>query len=165
MRKAVTRAPAGDRKGRGLARQGGGSGVTRLTRVGLAVLVLGQALSESAAGGPPPVIDRGVHDKVREGGSRVVVELYISGGVKPEGELPGPSAVRAQREAIAHAQATVLSRLGGARFVLVRQYTTAPFLVLEIGAEALALLETMGDVVVRVRLDVTVAPNTGRDGG
>ena len=83
------------------------------------------------------------------GRSRVLVELRLSGGVRPEGE---------QRQAIARAQDEVLSRLRGTDFTLVRRLESTPFLALEVGPSALAALRTMGDLVVRVIPDAVVPP-------
>lgn len=106
----------------------------------------------------PPLIDPEVRGAVSRGNARVVVELRITGGFKAEGEIPNP-VVEAQRNAIAAAQAGILSRLAGTRFSLVRQYKTIPFLVLEIGADALAVLETAGDLVAQVHKDTMMVPS------
>lgn len=108
-----------------------------------------------------PVIDEGVRAAVRQGSTRVIVELRIPGGVKPEGDLTSPAAVAAQRRAISEAQARVVARLAGTRFSQIRQYRSVPFLALEVGPDALAALEHMGDVVSRVLEDRTVLPRAG----
>jgi len=110
---------------------------------------------------PSPVVDAGIRVAVRQGSARVIVELRIPGGVKPEGELTSPAAVAAQRRAISDAQASVVARLAGTRFSLLRQYRSAPFLALEVGPDALTALEGMGDVVSRVLEDRTVLPRAG----
>jgi len=91
----------------------------------------------------------------------VIVELRLAAGIKPEGGLPDPAAVATQRRAIVEAQTSVLNRLGGTRFSLIRQYATVPFLALAIGPDALTALETLGDVVARVREDVALMPGAG----
>lgn len=116
------------------------------------------ALSESL-----PVIDPEVRNGVGRGNVRAVVEIRITGGVKPEGELPSPEAIETQRHAIAAAQARIRSRLAGTRFSLIRQYMTIPFLAIEIGPDALAVLETMGDAVTRVLPD-TMMSRSGKGG-
>jgi hypothetical protein len=110
---------------------------------------------------PPPVIDPGVRAAVGQGSARVIVELRVPGGVKPEGDLAGPAAVAIQRRAISDAQASVIARLAGTRFSLARQYRSVPFLALEVGPDALAALEGMGDVVSRVLEDRRVSPRSG----
>jgi hypothetical protein len=110
---------------------------------------------------PSPVIDEGARAAVRQGSARVIVELRIPGGFKPEGDLGSPGAVAAQRRAISEAQAKVVARLAGTRFSQVRQYRSVPFLALEVGPDALAALEHMGDVVSRVLEDRTVMPRAG----
>lgn len=106
-----------------------------------------------------PVIDPEVRNAVGQGSARVLVELRVTSGTRPEGELPTPEAVAAQRRAIADARQSILSRLAGTHFSLARQYASVPLLALEIRADALAALETMGDVVARVRADTTAAPD------
>src|SRR5207244_4105221 len=54
-------------------------------------------------------VDPRVEEEVGRGRSRVLVELRLPGGVRPEGE---------QRQAIARAQDEVLSRLSGTDFTL-----------------------------------------------
>ena len=125
---------------------------------GVAVLVVsegGRVAQASAI--EPPVIDPEVRDAVARGPVRVIVLL----------RLPDPSAadagVRSTREqAIATARQAALSRLAGTLHRLVRQYTTIPLLTLEIGADALLALETMGDLVVRVQGERVRRPATPR---
>jgi hypothetical protein len=105
-----------------------------------------------------PSIDPRVRETIRRGEALVLVELRIPGGAVPEGRLSGPDAIVAQRQAIAAAQASVLSRLSGTHFSLRRRYETVPFLALGVGPDALAALESMIDVVARVRPDTTVTP-------
>lgn len=99
-----------------------------------------------------PFIDPEVRSALHRGRARVLVEVRI-GAVQP-------GAGRAVREAIATAQSKILSRLGRTGYTLVRQYTTVPFLLLEISQDALPVLETMGDLVTRVLAD----PLKSRDG-
>jgi hypothetical protein len=70
----------------------------------------------------------------------VPVELRIS-ALKPESELK-PESVKARRQAIGEGQDRVLSQLGNMRSTVARRYQT-----LEVGADALAKLEGMTDVV------------------
>jgi hypothetical protein len=104
-----------------------------------------------------PMIEPQVRTAVAAGRARVLVELRIVGGMRPEGELATADA-SAQRNAIAAAQQSVVSRLAGADYSLSRRYTSVPLLALEVGADALAALEAMGDLVVRVRADRAVPP-------
>ena len=97
-------------------------------------------------------VDPRVEEEVGRGRSRVLVELRLPGGVRPEGE---------QRQAIARAQDEVLSRLSGTDFTLARRFASTPFLALEVGPSALAALRTMGDVVVRVVADAVLPPAGG----
>ena len=112
----------------------------------------------AVAAEPAPVVDAGVRGAVAQGRARVIVELRVPGGVQPEGTLAGPGAVAAQRSAIASVQAEVLARLGGTAFFLVRRYASTPHLALEIAPDALAALETMGNLVARIVRDLPRAP-------
>jgi len=103
-----------------------------------------------------PMIDPAVRAAAAAGQTRVIIELRIRPSFTPEGKLAGPTAVEAQRKAIANAQAEVLGRLSGTRFALVRQYDARPVMALLIDADALALLEAAGDVVARVLPDARV---------
>lgn len=107
---------------------------------------------------PVAEIDGRVEAAVGRGRARVIVELRLPGGVAPEGELGSAARVDAQRRAIAAAQATVLSRLAGTDFTLVRRFGSVPLLTLEIGASALAGLRAMGDVVARVMPEAVIPP-------
>ena len=104
-------------------------------------------------------IDPDVRRSVQQGDAPVIVALRIRGGFQPEGRLAGVAAVAAQRHTISEAQASVTDRLGGTDFVEIRRYRSVPFLVLRVGPQALAALETMSDVVVHVRREVTVSPS------
>ena len=99
------------------------------------------------------MIHSAVRAAVAVGQTRVIIDLRITPAFKPEGDLPGPAAVEAQRKAIAKAQAEVLGRLSGTKFALVRQYDALPMLALLIDLDALARLEAAGDVVAKVLPD------------
>jgi hypothetical protein len=106
-------------------------------------------------------VDPRVEAEVARGRVRVLVELRIAGGARPEGELGGADRIAAQRQAVAAAQAAVLSRLQGTDAVLVRRFAITPALALEIGPGALAHLVTMGDIVTRIVLEGTASPSHG----
>jgi len=97
-------------------------------------------------------VDPRVEAEVAQGRSRVLVELRIAGGARPDGE---------QRQAIARAQDEVLSRLSGTDVTLVRRFESTPFLALEVGPSALAALRAMGDVVARIVPDSVLKPTGG----
>ncbi|HZF04877.1 MAG TPA: hypothetical protein VE932_11165 [Patescibacteria group bacterium] len=95
-------------------------------------------------------VDPRVESEVARGRSRVLVELRIPGGARPDGE---------QRQAIARAQDDVLSRLSGTDVTLVRRFESTPFLALEVGPSALGALRAMGDVVARILPDSVLSPS------
>jgi hypothetical protein len=115
-----------------------------------------RSTEERPAGGV--VVDPTVAAQVRHGPSRVLVEVHVPGGFKPEGEL-SPAAAAAQRQAITAAQQRVLSGLAGTGFRLARSFAGVPFLALEIDAGALGALRAMPDVVRRVAADELSAPS------
>jgi hypothetical protein len=102
------------------------------------------------------VIDPEVRAAVARGQARVLVEL------RPTGGSASPGDAAAQERAIAAAQQAVLARLAQQSHRLVHRYTSVPLLSLEIGAAALGALETMGDLVLRVRADRLRAPSSPR---
>lgn len=93
-----------------------------------------------------PVIDPEVR-AMAGGSTRVLVDLR---------------ARAADPAAVSDAQNEVLRRLAGTGARLVRRYTTVPLLALEIDADALARLEGMGGLVIRVRPD-RIAPLEGSE--
>ena len=124
-----------------------------LAGVTAASLVLVACASGSASG---VTIDPRVDADAARGRSRVIVELHVA-DMTPEGTLT-PERAAAQRRAIADAQDAVLSRLRGTDATLVRRFASSPLLALEIGPSALAMLRTMGDVVIRVVPDTVIPP-------
>jgi cytosine/adenosine deaminase-related metal-dependent hydrolase len=98
-------------------------------------------------------IDPAVRAGVAAGMTRVILELRITPGFRPEGELSTPAAVQEQRQTIARTQDDILARLAGTSFSVSRKYEGLPLLALEIGPEALARLEAAGDLVARVLPD------------
>ena len=116
--------------------------INRLYLVVCASLAITQAMADV-------VVDTSVLEAVADGRARVIVELNISGGFTPVGELTEKRA-RAQTEAIAASQQAVLFELAGADVQLIRRQQTAPFLALEIGASALEVLRSMPELVIRI---------------
>jgi hypothetical protein len=93
-----------------------------------------------------PVIDPELRAMPSGGSARVLVELR---------------ARAADPSAVSDAQNEVLRRLAGTGARLARRYTTAPLLALEIDAAALARLEQMEGLVIRVRPDRIAPPLEG----
>jgi hypothetical protein len=128
-----------------------------------AVSLLAGLLSFASAAIAPatdrtPMIDPEVRVAVTRGTARVLVELRVADGTRPEAELSTAEAAARQRSAIAAAQHTLVGRLVGTHFSIRRQYTMIPMIALEIGADALAVLERAGDLVARIRPDSTRRP-------
>jgi subtilisin family serine protease len=118
----------------------------------------GLALARTTpAEAPPPLVPSHlVHRAATTGSVRVIVQ--VGGPAMPEATLPGDVAVAAQRQTIATAQSAVLSRLAGVRHRVLRQYTTVPFLAVEVDAYALTVLERLRGLVVTVEEDVLHRP-------
>jgi hypothetical protein len=129
---AVVRVAAG----KGIVRPRGRVGTTWAPRVAMLLVALTGVLS--ASGADDPVIDPDVRATIRTGTARVLVDLRVA---------------TAEPSAIGSTQDETLRRLAGSGARLVRRFSTAPLLALEIDAPALARLETMRDIVVRVRVD------------
>jgi hypothetical protein len=124
------------------------------------LLLSAAMLSEPAAwttAQAAPIIDPRVRESAAHGNVRVLVELRTS-HIRPESELSTAEAVDRQRAAIAQAQQSVLARLAG-HFRLIRSYTVIPWLLIEVDAGALAVLEEMGDVISRVLPDDVRTPS------
>jgi len=129
---AVVRVAAG----KGIVRPRGRVGTTWAPRVAMLLVALTGVLS--ASGADDPVIDPDVRATIRTGTARVLIDLRVA---------------TAEPSAIGSTQDETLRRLAGSGARLVRRFSTAPLLALEIDAPALARLETMRDIVVRVRVD------------
>jgi hypothetical protein len=129
---AVVRVAAG----KGIVRPRGRVGTTWAPRVAMLLVALTGVWS--ASGADDPVIDPDVRATIRTGTARVLVDLRVA---------------TAEPSAIGSTQDETLRRLAGSGARLVRRFSTAPLLALEIDAPALARLETMRDIVVRVRVD------------
>jgi len=110
------------------------------------VIALAGALGAASGTEDRLVIDPDVRAAARGGTIRVIVELRA-----PHND---PSALR-------NAQDEVLRRLAGTGARLARRYATAPFLAIEIDAAALARLEEMSALVMRVRADDIARPYEG----
>ena len=115
--------------------------------------------------GPPVAVDPPVRASIQAAGvARVLVELRLPGGPHvAEGHLP-PAAVAAQRQAIAGARARVLGRLQGLAHQVLREYSTVPFVLLEINANALSALEAAGIDVLRIHEDKVAYPQLAQSG-
>jgi len=121
---------------KGIVRPRGRVGTTWAPRVAMLLVALTGVWS--ASGADDPVIDPDVRATIRTGTARVLVDLRVA---------------TAEPTAIGSTQDETLRRLAGSGARLVRRFSTAPLLALEIDAPALARLETMRDIVVRVRVD------------
>jgi hypothetical protein len=121
---------------KGIVRPRGRVGTTWAPRVAMLLVALTGVWS--ASGADDPVIDPDVRATIRTGTARVLVDLRVA---------------TAEPSAIGSIQDETLRRLAGSGARLVRRFSTAPLLALEIDAPALARLETMRDIVVRVRVD------------
>jgi len=100
-----------------------------------------------AFAGDEPVIDPDVRTAVRAGVVRVLVDLRVTAA--------GPSE-------IGSAQDEALRRLAGTGARVTRRFSSAPLLTLEIDAPALSRLESMSDLVARVRMDRIIPLNEER---
>src|SRR5262245_8507778 len=128
----------------------------RATRMWLLILTVSIALA-----GPDPlfaqVVPTQLSQKVLvEGSVRVIVHLATP--MTPEGLLTDSASVQGQRQRIASAQNGVLSALAGSSHRVVHRYETLPFLALEVGPGALAILNALGSLITRVEEDTLAWP-------
>src|SRR5262245_17702666 len=91
-----------------------------------------------------------------EGTVPVIVQLAMA--VTPEGVLADESAVLGQRQGIANAQLAVLAALTGQGIRVRHRYETLPFLALEVDLAALAVLNSLKGIVLRLEEDVMERP-------
>ena len=118
-----------------------------LTWVGrVAVVLIALTDAWSASGADDPVIDPDVRAAIQAGTVRVLVELRVAS--------VDPSVIR-------RAQDEAVRRLTGTGARLVRRFSSAPLLALEIDTPALSRLEAMRDLVTRVRADRIVPLDDG----
>lgn len=102
------------------------------------LLVALTGVCSATSGADDPVIDADVRAAISGGTVRVLVDLRA-----PSTDPP----------AIRNLQDEALRRLAGTGARVVRRFATVPLLALAIDASALARLEAMRDIVVRVRAD------------
>jgi len=105
---------------------------------------------------PPGIIQKVQAERI----ARVIVRLDVQ--TRSEGTLDTPQAVEAQRQAIASAQTFLSAELTRTGHRMIRRFQTIPFLVLEVEADALAVLER-SSLVIRVaedRLDAPLLPQS-----
>ncbi len=76
----------------------------------------------------------------------VLVVVGLKAPWQPEGRL-SKEVVVAQRQAIAAAQSYLLTELAGTKYRITRQYENIPGIALEVGSDALAVLEKSAAVV------------------
>jgi len=92
-----------------------------------------------------------------QGTVRVIVELGNVGAV-PEGTLPGPAAVAAQRARIAADRAVLRSTLQGLRHRVLREFRTLPYVGLEVDYDTLRVLDAVPGLATLVHEDVLLRP-------
>jgi hypothetical protein len=119
---------------------------TVIIMLGVVTVTLAGGRSVARAMDDRPVIDPAVRAMPQGGPVRVLVELR---------------APAADPSALDEAQNEVLRRLTGTNTRLARRYSTTPLLALEIDAAALARLEEMRGLVIRVRPDRISPPFEG----
>jgi hypothetical protein len=132
-----------------------------VSRAAVIAVVVSGGCAMAPASAASPAISPAVVAAVTQGRARVLVELHAPEGFRPEGDLPGPDAIAAQRSAIAIAQQAVITGLQGTDAVVLQRYASVPVLALEIGPSALRAIEGMAHVA-RVVEDTVNLPSPGR---
>jgi subtilisin len=134
------------------------SGRARLRAARMWLLIL---IASIAMVAPSPVFAQVVplelsQKALVEGRVRVIV--HLAAPMTPEGLLTDSAAVQGQRQGIANAQNAVLGALAGSSHRMIHRYETLPFLALEVGPGALAILNSLGSLITRVEEDTLAAP-------
>ena len=124
----------------------GGMRVRWTPTIALVVVALAGGWSTASGADDRPMIDPDVRAAAHGGTIRVLVELRVP---------------RTDPAVLRNTQDEVLRRLAGTATRLARRYATAPFLAIEIDAAALARLEEMPALVMRVRADDIARPYEG----
>ena len=106
------------------------------------------------------LVPQNVRNQVATGGqARVIVEVRLTPSpFLPEGQLPTLAHIAAQRANLAFAQSQILSRLQGRGHSIRHRFETAPYLALEVDADALRQLEASPSYVQRIVEDTLNAP-------
>jgi len=115
-------------------------------------LTLGAASAAARPGSVPSALSG---EAASQGSVRVIAGLAVA--VRPEGELPGPASVVAQRASIVRAQDRLFSSLAGTGHRVTRRFGTIPFVALEGSSAALAVLEAHA-LVTSVTQDLPERP-------
>lgn len=127
----------------------------RLSLTALAIIVA-MAASAGLAIAQQPKVSADLTNQARtKGNVYVIVRLNVE--AKVEGILPSSQAVTAQRQSIAAAQDALLRELAGRRHRVTGRVATLPILGLEVGLDALAVLERSSRVL-RVTEDGVAKP-------
>ena len=116
--------------------------IGRLFSCARVALILVTAAGSATAGEIPAAL----YDKARAQASvRVIVQLRVA--TIPEGHLESTNAVASQRQGIAARRSKLMTDLAATRHRMIREFETIPFVALEVGPDALLVLEASPDVV------------------
>jgi hypothetical protein len=140
--------------------EGTRGGRHRASRAAVVALVLSGQCAMASTNSSSPIVSPAVVAAVAHGRARVLVELRAGAGFQAEGDLHDGDAISAQRSGIAASQQAVIAGLQGTDAIVLQQYTSVPFLALEIGPSALRAIENMTEVV-RVVEDSLNVPSVG----
>ena len=91
-----------------------------------------------------------------QGTVRVIVELGGVGAL-PEGELLSQASVAAQRGRIASDRVALRASLRGLRHRVLREFTTIPYIGLEVDYDALRVLDALPGLATRVHEDLLIS--------
>ncbi|HEV8310852.1 MAG TPA: S8 family serine peptidase, partial [Methylomirabilota bacterium] len=137
--------------------------IPRSSVVALAAAVILAVASGVASATPAEVVSQELVQKAWAQGT-VPVIVHLDVAVVPEGVLADDAAVTVQRSAIASTRNFILSALTGLWHRVRHEYETVPLLALEVGPDALSLLQALRGPVARVEED-TLAHATLAESG
>ena len=130
--------------------------LTLLACVSVAVVV------PTVAGAADLAAQHVVERAAAEGRVSVIVELGPA--ATPEHLLPHAAAIAGQRQSIQQAQADVRRALRGLTHRVHREYTSMPYMAIEVTPDALRVLASMGGIVTRIHEDLELHPMLAESG-
>ena len=124
----------------------------RVRLLSVAAMVVGLLIGAPAIDARTRIVPDHVYQQAMSSGSaRIIVRLNAQ--FLPDAHTRSEAHAAAQRQDIASARSAVKSHLKGYGHAVVREYESLPFLAVEAGSDALAMLEALPGLVAQVSED------------
>jgi subtilisin len=124
----------------------------RVCLLSVAAIFVGLLLAPHGIDARTRIVPDHVYQQAMSSGSaRIIVRLNTQ--FAPDAHTRSEAHATAQRQDIASARSAVKSHLKGYRHAVVREYESLPFLAVEAGSDALAMLEALPALVAQVSED------------